>query len=554
MHAAGALDDDGHQEPASVDGQRRVVAVGEAEGVAVVGGRQRAREGVGPGHGDGAGEGGAGREQGEQQEREEGSHAHQDAQRARRRPVRRDFLTRPLQCAQGRDGGRAARCGDPARRRLAAAAEVGAALADDDALDLAPAARARLAGAAVDGEALLRRAVAAVGRAVVADGGSLRLDALAQHLADRLVQPFQPRAAHAPGGRAGMDAGAPERLVDVDVPEPGHGALVEQRGLHGRLAAAQPLRQVARGEGVAERLGAEAGVEVRLGVERIGQQVPGAEAADVGVDERRAVVEQKLGAAERAADLPRARRPPERVAGHAQVHHQGGAAGEPHQQVLPAPVEPLDGLAEQPLGGQRGRLRRRQARVQHLGGDDPAPLDEGRETPPNGLDLGQLGHARSLDSARRRCSRRSDRFLEGDDECERAQVGQLRRRRVGRAARRGHAHRAQPGDRRGHRRGARRANEADVDRAVRAAERAFAEVVRDHARPALAQAVPDRRRDRREPRRARRARVAERRQAGRATPPARWPSRRRQPALLRRRRARARGPGRGRVRAQATPR
>jgi hypothetical protein len=48
--------------------------------------------------------------------------------------------------------------------------------------------------------------------------------------ADAPVEPSQLRAAEAGGGEQRVEARAPERLVGVDVPQPGECALVEKGG------------------------------------------------------------------------------------------------------------------------------------------------------------------------------------------------------------------------------------------------------------------------------------------------------------------------------------
>ena len=82
----------------------------------------------------------------------------------------------------------------------------------------------------------------------------------------------------------------PERLVDVDVPEPGDGALVEQRGLERGSPAGEPLAERLRGE-PAERLLPHLRGQVRLELAGLEQQ-PRAEAAHVAVDDPGAVVER----------------------------------------------------------------------------------------------------------------------------------------------------------------------------------------------------------------------------------------------------------------------
>ena len=86
-----------------------------------------------------------------------------------------------------------------------------------------------------------------------------------------------------------MQLRAPERLVDVDVPQAGDGALVEQRGLDGGAASGEPSREPRSREPGPERLGAVADVQVRLHLLGL-EQPPGAEAADIPVRDVRSVV------------------------------------------------------------------------------------------------------------------------------------------------------------------------------------------------------------------------------------------------------------------------
>ena len=81
----------------------------------------------------------------------------------------------------------------------------------------------------------------------------------------------------------------PERLVDVDVPEPGERALVEQRRLERRAAAREPLAEARAVKAAHERLRAQTRAEVRLELAGLEQQ-PGAEAAHVAVADVRPVV------------------------------------------------------------------------------------------------------------------------------------------------------------------------------------------------------------------------------------------------------------------------
>jgi hypothetical protein len=90
-------------------------------------------------------------------------------------------------------------------------------------------------------------------------------------------------------GTKRVDTRAPQRLVDVDVPEAGHRPLVEQGGLDRRTPTGEAGPEPARGECASEWLDAEAVGEVRLDLIGL-EQVPGAEATDVFVPDVRSVV------------------------------------------------------------------------------------------------------------------------------------------------------------------------------------------------------------------------------------------------------------------------
>ena len=107
--------------------------------------------------------------------------------------------------------------------------------------------------------------------------------------ADALVQPAQLVAVEALRRAQRMDARAPERLVDVDVPEAGERALVEERGLDRRAPLGEALAEPRSGEERVERLLADARREVRLELARL-EDEPRAEAADVAVRNVRSVV------------------------------------------------------------------------------------------------------------------------------------------------------------------------------------------------------------------------------------------------------------------------
>jgi hypothetical protein len=86
-----------------------------------------------------------------------------------------------------------------------------------------------------------------------------------------------------------VDPGAPERLVGIDVPDPGKATLVEEHGFHRRAAADERFSQPPGGERRGKRLRSDACVEVRRDLTRLEKQ-PCSEAPDISIDDVRSVV------------------------------------------------------------------------------------------------------------------------------------------------------------------------------------------------------------------------------------------------------------------------
>src|SRR6266545_4684445 len=100
---------------------------------------------------------------------------------------------------------------------LAPGTEVGAALGHHYPADERAAFQAGLPRAAVGAVLDLEPARAPFGVDVVGNGRAARGDGLAQHLAHRVEEAARAWPAQAPGDRHGVDAGAEQRLVGVDV-------------------------------------------------------------------------------------------------------------------------------------------------------------------------------------------------------------------------------------------------------------------------------------------------------------------------------------------------
>jgi hypothetical protein len=92
-----------------------------------------------------------------------------------------------------------------------------------------------------------------------------------------------------PCGAKGVDLRAPQRFVDVDVPEPCHRSLIEERCLDRCAAAFELPAEPSRRECSLERLDPESVIEVGLELAGL-EQLPGAKSADVAICEIRSVV------------------------------------------------------------------------------------------------------------------------------------------------------------------------------------------------------------------------------------------------------------------------
>src|SRR5688500_9228142 len=81
---------------------------------------------------------------------------------------------------------------------------------------------------------------------------------------------------------------------------------------------------------------------------------------------------------------------------HPEVNQETSTAFEPKNQILAAPLERRHDLAFE-LGRDRPGIERPgQARVVDLDAIEATAHQQGLETEPNGLDLGQLGHVSSV--------------------------------------------------------------------------------------------------------------------------------------------------------------
>jgi hypothetical protein len=183
-----------------------------------------------------------------------------------------------------------------------------------------------------------------------------------------------------------VDLCSPQRFVDVDVPEPRHRSLIEERSLDRRAAAFELPTEPSCCERPLERLDPESLFEVRLELAGL-EQLPGAEPAYVAVRNIRIVVEPDNSASMRVVR----QLPPRRVAQtsrHPEVNQKSSARFEPDDQVLAAAFERRHSFPLE-LGGDGVRLEGpHEPRIADLDAVE-APADEVRlELKTDRLDLG----------------------------------------------------------------------------------------------------------------------------------------------------------------------
>ena len=125
------------------------------------------------------------------------------------------------------------------RTGLAAFAHIGTATGGHDLADHGAAARARLACAAVNQEAVLKGAAGPIDVTEIVDRGALGVDPRLQRLLDPGPQPLQLGPRQATGGPERMDARPEKRFIGVDVADARDPPLVQHERLDRRPAAAR---------------------------------------------------------------------------------------------------------------------------------------------------------------------------------------------------------------------------------------------------------------------------------------------------------------------------
>ena len=192
------------------------------------------------------------------------------------------------------------------------------------------------------------------------------------------------------GGASRIDPRVEQRLRRLDVADAGEQRLIEQHGLHGAHSALERREQRVGVDPVDERIGPEGapGREVVLG-DREGAEPPRIDVAQAAPRAALARVEAQPLEAQRR--VVRGEQP---LAGHPEVRERPPLVEDQAQPLAAAIHRAHAPAGERTLDGAGAALD--DARVVHLRGDDVRAAERALEDAARELDLGQLGHGRSL--------------------------------------------------------------------------------------------------------------------------------------------------------------
>ncbi|MNE39239.1 hypothetical protein D3C80_1331810 [compost metagenome] len=223
-----------------------------------------------------------------------------------------------------------------------------------------------------------------------------RRDGVGQDIPHLGRQPLQPGPADLARRRQRRDAGAVQGLAHIDIAQPRHIPLVQQRDLDVLRLAGKGLGQMGGGEAVAQRLRPQTR-KPGVPLDRFRRDQPHeAEPPRVGIAQPRqhpAPIRRQTHmlvlARHRRIRLEHARRhalqgePPR----HAQMGHPGLAGRQREQQILGPPIQPQHRRPVQPLHEPLGKGKA-QVRPVLTRRRQPRPLQHRLQTTPHGFDFG----------------------------------------------------------------------------------------------------------------------------------------------------------------------
>ena len=273
---------------------------------------------------------------------------------------------------------------------MAAGAEMSAAAGYDCTADRCAAAEAFFAVALVNAVAELKASALAVGIHIIGNRGAAEADGFEQHGAHGSMELAKLGGLERGSQTGGMNAGAPQTFVRVDVSHASQDALVEQKRFYAGAASMQ-FRAEFRFGGL-ERIEAEFAEDGLLSA--VGQHGHASEAANVGVAQLAAIVEQEKNVSVR--DYGSLGRANDELARHSQMDQQRGAAiigaGGLKIEHEKFSVSANGGDAAAGEGLLQGGRIVDEIRLAQANAENSSAGQDGSKAARNGFDLGKFGH------------------------------------------------------------------------------------------------------------------------------------------------------------------
>jgi hypothetical protein len=268
---------------------------------------------------------------------------------------------------------------------------MGAAAGYDCAADGCAAAETLFAVALINAVAQLEASALAFGVHVIGNGGASQADGFEKHPADGSMEFAKLGGLERGSQTRGMNAGAPQAFVRVDVSHASQDALVEQERFYAGAASSQLRAEFPFGS--LERIEAEC-AEDGL-VSAAGQYAHAAEAANVGVAQLAAIVQS-----EEDVGVRRDRgfsRTGDKLARHSEVDQERGAAiigagrFKIEHEKFSVSADCGDTAAREGLL-QGGRIVDK-IRLAEANAENSSAGQDGSQAARNGFDLGKFGHS-----------------------------------------------------------------------------------------------------------------------------------------------------------------
>ena len=246
---------------------------------------------------------------------------------------------------------------------------------------------------AIDLPGVLEIAELSIGLDIVAQTGSACGDRLGQRGLYLRHQPSGPGARDGVGQAQRADAGAKQRLADIDIAQTGDVLLVQQRCLDRRALAGQGGRQAGDRKIVAQRLRAQPRQQTVCVLAVGAHQVDRTEAAGIDETDPPAAIGAGIGLQHHVfmqrTGVVASGWLDQHAPGHAEMDQYAVPARQAHQDVFGAPAK-AEHLRAGQARGEAGRKRPPQIGPADLGAYDPSALQLRLQASHHRLDFGQF--------------------------------------------------------------------------------------------------------------------------------------------------------------------